>query len=96
VLSNQQRHQWEALQKKNLRDLEQKEKVTERDFQKSHNLAMMNEEKKYHILLETHELHSSALNQKDCEDSKRVDASRSEPVQSVGGAKLGMSGPRCQ
>jgi hypothetical protein len=32
--SNPQRHQWEALQKKYLRALEQKEKVTERDFEK--------------------------------------------------------------
>jgi ribosomal protein S18 len=60
-----QRHQWEALQKKYLRALEQKEKVTERDFQKSHNRTMTDEEKKYHSLLDTHELHDSALDQKD-------------------------------
>jgi hypothetical protein len=70
VLSNpQRRHQWEALQKKHLQALEQKEKVTERDFQKSHNRTMTNEEKKYHILLETHELHGSALDQKDKDSS---------------------------
>jgi hypothetical protein len=81
------------LQKKYLRALEQKEKVMERDFQKSHNRAMMNEEKKYHSLLKTHELHGSVLDQED------KDSNSTEGVDLkiyVGGGNLGMSGPRCR
>jgi hypothetical protein len=72
VLSKPQRHQWEALQKKYLRDLEQNEKVAEGDFQKSHNRATTNKEKKYHSLLETHKLYGSAPDQKD-KDSNITD-----------------------